>query len=333
MLVVHPHLHPRRTGVTAHVEAVVTALGRLFDARTLGSSLSPALPRVSLREVLRRARREPVVWHAHRNNELLVGLLLRALTRRVHLVFTRHAAHRPGRYTRWLAGWAQERVALTRQVADAFGLPAEVIGHGVDLARFRPPERREAAWAQLGVGGRHGVGVVGRVRPAKGQGDFVAAVSPLLAGDALWRAILVGRAKGKDQAWAEGLRAATGGALVLAGEQADASPWLQGLSILVQPSLNESYSLVLLEAMAAGCCVVAARLPHYSAFIEHGRTGFFYEPGDVEGLRQRLRALMADPEHCARVGRAAAEEARARFSVEREAAALAALYEGVVGGR
>ncbi len=333
MLVVHPHLHRRRTGVTAHVEAVVAALRGVLDSRALGSALSPSLPRISLREVLARARREDVVWHAHRNNELLLGLLLRALARRLHLVFTRHAGHRPGWYTRALAARAQRRISLTSQVADALGLPSDVIGHGVDLSRFQPPVDRALAWSSLELGGRFGVGVVGRIRPQKGQGDFVAAVAPLLPASPQWRAVLVGAAKGRDRAWVEGLRAATGGALALPGQQADSAPWLRGLSVLVQPSHAESYSLVLLEAMASGCCVVAARLPHYRALLEHGRTGFFYEPGDVAGLRAQLAELFADPGRAEQVGRAAAEEARARFSVEREALALAAVYRDVAGGR
>jgi mannosyltransferase len=325
-LVVHPHFHSRRTGVTRHVEMVVPALAGLHETRTLGRALEPGMPAIGWRELWRRAGEQPVIWHAHRNNELLWGLALRALGRRVRVVFTRHSA-RPGRFTRLLAGAADRVVALTAPMAQELRVPAEVVGHGIELSRFVPPGDRAQAWASLGVGGRWGIGVIGRVRPAKGQGDFAAALAPLLSAHPDWRAILVGAVKPPEQTWAEGLRC--GGAVQLLGERSDVERWYQGLSIVVQPSHTEGYSMALLEAMASGCCVVAARLPYSEDAIAHGRTGFLYAPGDVEALRALLLPLLAQPERARAVGEAAAAEARARFGVIHEARALTRVYDSL----
>ena len=99
-----------------------------------------------------------------------------------------------------------------------------------------------------------------------------------------------------------------------------------GLTVCVHPSHGEAYSMALLEALACGCCVVASRLPNMMEVIEHGRTGFLFEPGDVEGLRALLRHLLAHPQEAERVGRQAAAEARRRFGVEHEASHLGAAY-------
>jgi mannosyltransferase len=168
---------------------------------------------------------------------------------------------------------------------------------------------------------------VGRIRPAKGQGDFVEAVRPLLSEFPEWKAVLVGQARRRHKAWAHRLRESTGGDLVLAGEHADVLPWFQGLDIVVQASHGESFGLVLLEAMASGCCLVATRLPHVPGIVEHGRTGFLFDPGDVTTLREHLRLLMREPERARAVGRAAAEEARARFGVAHEAQAIWRVYQ------
>lgn len=325
MLVVHPHFHPRRTGVTAHTEAIVAELARLGEAAALGQALTQGLPRTTLLEVWRRARHEPVVWHAHRNNELLCGLALRLLRPRLRVVFTRHGGSAPGWFTRLVMRGADERVTLNHELAGVMGLGTRVIAHGVDLARFQPPVSRPAAWAALGLPGRRGVGVVGRVRPDKGQGDFVDALAPLLVARPEVTPVLVGLTKRADEAWARGLRA-TLPQLLLAGEQRDIAPWYQGLEVVVQPSHSESFSLVLAEAMACGCAVVAARLPAAPSLIDHGRTGFLYPPGDVEALRGLLAVLLADPALVARVGAAAAEEARQRFGIEHEARALNEVY-------
>jgi mannosyltransferase len=328
VLIVHPHFHRRRTGVTGHVEAVVGAMGQA--ARAMGFALLAGTPRIGWRELVRRARgSERVIWHAHRNVELLVGLVLRRFCPRLKLAFTRHSSRAPSLPTRLLARRADLRVALTSEAAAAFGLEARVVGHGVDLSRFRPPEDRPAAWKALGLPGARGVGVIGRIRPPKGQGDFAAAVAPLLRSHSGWSAVLVGQAKRGDAGFARALR---GQGLLLAGPQRDVVPWYRGLTVVVQPSLEEAFSLVPLEAMASGCCVVASALPYARQVIDHGRTGFLYPPGDVGALRAVLDHLLADPSAAERAGAAAALEARSRLGVDREAAALMEAYRSLGGG-
>ncbi len=330
LLVVHPHFHHRHTGVTTHTAAIIPALQPHAEVKGIGRLLPDALPRSVLSEVWRRSRHEPVVWHAHRNNELLLGLLLKLFRPKLKVVFTRHGSYPPSAFTRLIARRADALITLNAQNAGWMRAVSTVVAHGVDLARFKPPEdSRAAAWARLGLGGQLGIGVVGRIRPNKGQQDFVEAVGPLLAQSPQWRAVLVGRA---DRAWLDTLNATAGGALLLPGEQTQIVPWYQGLSVLVNPSHGESFGLTLIEGMAAGCCVVSTRLFHTPGLIEHGRTGFLYEPRDVNGLREILKMLMANPNRAIDVGLAAAEEARSRFGIEREASAIAQIYERVSHG-
>ncbi len=330
MLVVHPHFHPRRTGVTSHTELVVPALRPLVDARAMGELLDAGVPRITAREVLAAAKADDVIWHAHRNNEVLWGLALKLLRKRVRLVFTRHGSNPPGWLTRWLFAKVDALVTLNDEVAALAGHPSRIVQHGVSLARFRPPVDRAAAWKALGLPGSRGIGVVGRIRAEKGQGDFVRALVPLLDAHPDWTPVLIGLAKGADLDWARSLVAETKGRLVLAGEQQDVVRWYQGLSIVAQPSHREAFSMVHLEAMASGAGLVASRLPYLPSVVDDGRTGFLYPPGDVEALRALLARLMSTPALAEAAGRAAAEEAKARFGVEREARALAELYQQVL---
>ena len=182
------HFHGRRTGVTRHVEDVarrlpaeVTGWGPLGDVR-----------RLSWRGLLDRAR-GPLVVHAHRNLELLAALLLRR-RRRSGAGGLHPALRGPAlgldalpRAAGGCARWSSPGVALRE-----LGLRAEVVPHGVDVARFSPPADRAEAWRALGVGGTHGLGVVGRVRPAKGQQDLAAAWAALGPRFPTWRAVLAG---------------------------------------------------------------------------------------------------------------------------------------------
>ena len=318
--VVHLHFHARRTGVTRHVEDIVRAL----PAEVAGWGLPRALPRISWPALRARASAGPLVVHAHRNLELALALLLRWRHPAVRVVFTRHSAGRPTAWTRWLARRADARVVFTRGALRELGLSAEIIPHGVDVERFSPPAERSAAWRVLGVGGARGLGAVGRIRPEKGQEDLARAWASLAPRHPGWRALLVGQVSRRWRAFARRLGKLS--PLEWLDEVGEPAAVYRGLTILVQPSRRESFSLVLLEAMASGCCVVAAALPHYPELLEHGTTGFLYPAGDVDELTGLLEPLLAHPARAEAVGRAARQEVQARWTLAGEVERLRALY-------
>ena len=69
---------------------------------------------------------------------------------------------------------------------------------------------------------------------------------------------------------------------------------LAGAAIFVAPNTGgESFGLVVLEALASGCAVVASSLPafHYVA----SDAAIFVKPGDVAALQRALETMLADP--------------------------------------
>ncbi|MBX5481814.1 MAG: glycosyltransferase family 4 protein [Myxococcaceae bacterium] len=326
-VIIHTHLHHRHTGASSHVEAIVPALRQAgVEAWAFGTSLRATLPRLEFGALWRRLRTGAVVMHVHRNNELLFALALRLFARALTIVMTRHTGAPPSRFTRWLVARADRLICLTPDQLPHLPPDSEVLGHGVDTARFVPPQNRDEAWRQLGLPGRYGIGVVGRIRPAKGQGDFAEAIAPLLPAHPDWHVALVGWTAPKDQPFAADIAHRLGPRVTLAGEHADILPWYQGLTVLVHPSHTEGYSLVLLEAMAAGCCVVASALPYTRGLVHHGQNGFLFPPHDREALRRILAEILADPVRAQRIGRAAAEDARARLGIDGEARRLIDVY-------
>ena len=314
------HFHGRRTGVTRHVEDVA----RRLPAHVTGWGPLLGVRRLPWRALLELARNGRVMVHAHRNLELLAALLLRTALPSVRIVFTRHSAGRPSAWTRFLARRADARVVLTRVGLRELGFRAEVIPHGVDVGRFTPPADRREAWRTLGVGASRGVGAVGRIRPSKGQQDLAAAWAVLGPKFPRWRAVVAGLVTRRWRSFAERL-----GGLEQLGELDDTAGLYRGLTIVVQPSRRESFSLVLLEAMASGCCVVAAALPHYPELVEQGVTGFLYAAGDVSALVGILEPLLADPSRAEAIGRAAMEDVRERWTLDAEVEALRGLYAKV----
>ena len=131
---------------------------------------------------------------------------------------------------------------------------------------------------------------------------------------------------GGDGGEAAALRAAAAGEpLQLTGYVDDArlDTLMRGADALAHPSLYEGFGLVLLEAMARGTPVVAARstaLPETG-----GDAAAYFEPGDVDGLVEVLAALLRDEGARDRLV-ARGRERVAQFSWQKTAAETAAVY-------
>jgi phosphatidylinositol alpha-mannosyltransferase len=110
---------------------------------------------------------------------------------------------------------------------------------------------------------------------------------------------------------------------------AELPSWYASAHVVVSPALkNESFGIVLLEAMAAGRPVVASDIPGYHSVIEHPEDGVLVPPGDVRALARALAALLRDPSR--RLALAARGRARAEmFSWSAVAGRLEAYYDEV----
>ncbi len=81
--------------------------------------------------------------------------------------------------------------------------------------------------------------------------------------------------------------------------------------LFVMPSQTETLGLVLLEAMAAGCPVVACRAGGVPDAVQDGVTGFLFDPSEPDALPRAVRTALECPD------RRAALRTRARAEVER----------------
>jgi glycosyltransferase involved in cell wall biosynthesis len=98
---------------------------------------------------------------------------------------------------------------------------------------------------------------------------------------------------------------------------------MRGAAALVHPSLYEGFGLVLVEAMARGCPVLAADATALPETV--GDAGVLFDPRDPSDLAAKLAAVLADPGDLAARGRARAAE----LSWERTARETAAVYAEV----
>ena len=102
----------------------------------------------------------------------------------------------------------------------------------------------------------------------------------------------------------------------------------QRAQAVVLPSLwLENAPLVAIEASAYGRAVVASRVGGLPELVEDGRTGFLFDRGDVAGLAEKLRLLLADPALAGALGAAGCERLAEHRSPARHLERLLAVYD------
>jgi mannosyltransferase len=333
-----PNLHRRYSGVTATNRMVAPKLARLLRAAWFGSDAPDGIARIGMADLPRVwRRRAPLIWHARRNNEMIVGVLLRALGWPLKLVFTSAAQRHHSWITRWLIRRMDAIIATSELSASFLKRAATVIPHGVDTDRYAPPENRAAAFAEAGLPGRYAIGCFGRVRAQKGTDVFVDAMCRLLPRYPDFTAVIVGAITVEQTAFADDLKkriAAAGleSRVVMTDELEieQVQRWYQRLTIYAFTSRNEGFGLTLIEAMAVGAALVASRAGAAGLVVEDGVTGMLTPPGDVDALVAALEPLMRDPAACAVIGARGRQRVLAQFSLDAEANRIAEVYRTLV---
>src|SRR6202051_1627484 len=154
-----PNLHRRYSGVTATNRMVAPKLAQLFRAAWLGPDARDGMARMATADLLKLWRRgAPLIWHARRNNEMIIGVVLRSLGWPLKLVFTSASQRHHTWITRWLIRRMDAIIATNDISASFLKVRATVIPHGVDTDAYAPPVDRAAALAASGLLGRYDIG-------------------------------------------------------------------------------------------------------------------------------------------------------------------------------
>jgi mannosyltransferase len=332
-----PNLHRRYSGVTATNRMVAPKLAKMFRAAWLGPDAPDGIARIGLAELVKLWRhRDALIWHARRNNEMIAGVLLRALGWPLKLVFTSAAQRHHTWITRWLIRRMDAIIATNEISASFLKREATVIPHGVDTDSYAPPADRAAAFAEAKLPGRYAIGCFGRVRAQKGTDVFVDAMCRLLPRYPDFTAVIVGSIVPEQIAFASDLKkrieaAGLQSRIVMTGELPieEVQRWYQRLTIYAFTSRNEGFGLTLIEAMSAGAALVASRAGAAELVVENGVTGVLTPPGDVDALVAALEPLLGDPASCTAMGTRARTRVLEKFSLDAEAGRIAEVYRGL----
>ena len=332
--VIAPNLKRRLSGVTATIVRLLPVQAESINIVGTGLSLPAHVPFVPLRSVILMSRQKRRVWHARRNTEMLLGLLLRHILRKcLKLVFTSASQRHHTCYTRRLIARMDAVVATSGKSASYLRRPSRVVMHGIDTDSFRPPTDRAVVRQLLNLPDCLTVGCYGRIRHQKGTDVFVDAMLDVLPLRGDVTAVVMGRATKKHRPFLEQLRTKVSKAglqeriLFLPEVPVEDMPnWYKALDLFVAPQRWEGFGLTVLEAMACGAPVIATTAGVFDEIVLGGRTGCIVPPGNVDEMTSAINRALESPDLLKCWSKEARRRVVSQFRIEDEAATLNQLY-------
>jgi phosphatidyl-myo-inositol alpha-mannosyltransferase len=197
-----------------------------------------------------------------------------------------------------LAGRIAVSPAARKMIVEHLGGDAVVIPNGVAVAHYA---NAKPLPSYLSTG--QTVGFIGRFDEArKGFSILIDALAILAPDRPDLRLLVAGR--GDQQEVLDSLPAALHGRVDLLGQvsEADKASLLATVDVYCAPNTgNESFGIILLEAMSARTPVVASDLDVFRRVLGDGRAGVLYRTGDAPALAAALARVLDDAELRARL--------------------------------
>jgi glycosyltransferase involved in cell wall biosynthesis len=201
-----------------------------------------------------------------------------------------------------------------------------VVPNGVDTGQLGfDAAARDRVREQFGIGpGTYVIGALGRLDPNKRVDLTIEAAAPMLGRSC--KILVIGR--GEDQARLEAAAARLGvtGHVIFGGYQADTAAMMSAFDLYVAASLQETFGLSVLEALASGLPVLYTTCPALSGIqTERARQ----VNGSADALRDEIRKEVdAGPRP-----READQKVFERYGIESVARRIDDLYERVMTAR
>jgi phosphatidylinositol alpha-mannosyltransferase len=190
-----------------------------------------------------------------------------------------------------LSGRIAVSPAARKVIVEHLGADAVVIPNGVAVAHFADAHPLPGYPRDGGT-----IGFIGRYdEPRKGMDVLVDAVSLLLTERPKLRVLVAGRGEGEE--FLDRLPTAVAGRFALLGQVSDADKarMLRSVDVYCAPNTGqESFGIILLEAMSARTPIVASDIDAFRRVLDQGEAGELFAAGDPADLARALRTVLDD---------------------------------------
>ena len=292
--------------------------------------------------------REIDVVHMHWNHDLTLAVLAKLFShRKLKLILTRHMKF-PSRknsfFHRFLYRNIDHIMAITQTMA-------------FDLKRFIPDDvRPNISVNYLGIeplpdvdraliqqrrkgydpeGNQFLIALVGRIAFEKGH-EFLLEALKIAKGQGLpFKALVVGHPM--QESYLTSLKQKVNDAglqehMIFTGFVDEPRCVMQACDVLVLPTIEETFGLVLIEAMSVGLPVIGSNRGGVPEIINHEETGLLFESCDSQSLFDALYQIYSKPDVAKQYAAKAKASAHTQFHMDRHMQQLVACLEEVGHG-
>ena len=326
-------------------DSKIAPLMQALDVITL-SKFSHYMPFLAAKKLARLIdEREIDVVHVHWNHDLTLAVLAKLFShRKPKLILTRHMkfpSRKDSFFHRFLYRNIDHIMAITQTMAD-------------DLKRFIPDDvRPDISVNYLGIEplpdadvaliqqrrkaydpeeNHFLIALVGRIAFEKGHEFLLEALKIAKVKGLPFKALVVGHPM--QESYSNSLKQKVKDAglqehMIFTGFVDEPRCVMQACDVLVLPTIEETFGLVLIEAMSVGVPVIGSNRGGVPEIISHKETGLLFESCDSQSLFDALYQLYSKPEVAKQYVEAAKASVDTRFHMDRHMQQLLACLEGV----
>jgi glycosyltransferase involved in cell wall biosynthesis len=281
------------------------------------------------------------VIHTHNTQPLIDGTLGALLAGVKTIIHTDHARHYPDKRRYMFAEWllshfVHKMVGVSTSTAEDLMKhekisPRKIVTvlNGIDGSNFDVTFDKRKKKRELGIpkeGPVIGLGV--RLTIQKGITYLLQAMPEITNHYPDITLVIAGEGESERKLKEDVEELAIGTHVRFIGPRLDMPEVLKVLDLYVLPSLWEGLPIVLLEAMAAGCPIVATNVGGNHMAVVHGENGSLVEPGNPAALAQEIIRVLDDEQLRSRYVKRGRELFASRFTAKVMTAQYENLYLG-----
>jgi glycosyltransferase involved in cell wall biosynthesis len=210
-----------------------------------------------------------------------------------------------------------------------------LIPYGVDIEKYNPTIDGSNLKRKLGIGGKKVVFALRHHEPKYGLEYLIRAI-PLVLRRCENVVFIIG-GDGSLRRFHEGLASelGVGGNVIFTGRiPRNEVPFYYAIcDMVVVPSLQEAFGLVVSEAMASGKPVIGTSVGGIPDQIIDGYNGFLVQPKDPKAIAERIVYLVENPEEAKRMGLNGRKIVKEKFDINRKIDRIISLYNNILSRR
>lgn len=268
------------------------------------------------------------VLHLHWTKDLPLAVMAKLISKRKpRVVQSRHmrmTRFKDDFYHRFLYRNLNMILAVTQQVKEQIEkfIPepirpkTEVLYIGAQQPDMITDEEKQAHREALALSESFTVGIIGRIEPQKGQHIVLEAVKKLQGRGIDAKALVIGAAM--EESYLQKLQNDYGDVGIFTGFTTQAQTMMQLCDVMVLATENETFGLVLIEAMMCGVCIVASDSGGPLEIIDDEVNGVLFKTFDVNDLTDKLIQLQKNSELRENYATAGRHKALERFESQKQ---------------